>query len=46
MIGEVMKPVLVNKNPVSVPTEDAHGYDAIRFQPTTRKPLVATCCRQ
>ena len=33
VIGDVMKPVLVNKNLVNVPTEGAHGYDAIRFQP-------------
>ena len=33
VIGEVMKPVLVNKNLFNVPTEGAHGYDAIRFQP-------------
>ena len=46
LTGDVMKPVLVNKNLVSVPTEGAHGYDANRFQPTTRKPLVANCCRQ
>ena len=33
VIGDVMKPVLVNKNLFNVPTEGAHGYDAIRFQP-------------
>ena len=33
VIGDVMKPVLVNRNLFNVPTEGAHGYDAIRFQP-------------
>lgn len=33
LIGDVMKPVLVNTELVNVPTEGAHGYDAIRFQP-------------
>ena len=33
VIGDVMKPVLVNKNLFNVPTEGAYGYDAIRFQP-------------
>ncbi len=46
VIGDVMKPVLVHKNLVSVPTEGAHGCDAIPVQPTTRKPLAANCCRQ
>ncbi len=33
VIGDVMKPVLVNKSLFNVPTEGAHGYDAFRFQP-------------
>ena len=33
VIGDVMKPVPVNGNLVNVPTEGAHGYDAVRFQP-------------
>ena len=32
-IGNVMKPILVNRDLGNVPKEGAHGYDAIRMQP-------------
>ena len=33
VIGNVMKPILVSRDLGNVPTEGAHGYDAIRLTP-------------